>query len=140
MSTFKMNGYSWQVFRVKDDSPMLVDRTNTLTVATTDPETFSIYLSEKLHGNFLVTVLIHELGHCALFSFHLIEDIHRMTYPEYWIEAEEWVCNFIADYGFKIFSAAYKTLGMRALDQIPEKLSTWIQKEGLDDIRRTFHR
>lgn len=39
-----------------------------------------------------------------MFSFDLLRDIHRMVHPEYWLEAEEWVCNFIADYGLLIFS------------------------------------
>lgn len=130
MSTFEMNGYLWQVVRVRSNDPMLVDRTNTLTVATTDPTTCTVYLSDALRGDFLVRVLIHELGHCALFSYGLIDDIHRVTYPDCWIEAEEWACNFIADYGFQIFSAAYKTLGMKALDRIPVELNKWIGSKG----------
>lgn len=140
MSTFEMNGYSWQVFLVNRDSPMLVDRTGTLTVATTDPVTYSVYLSTSLKGTFLVRVLLHELGHCAMISFHLIEDIHRMCYPEYWIDAEEWVCNFIADFGFLIFSSAFKTLGWNALDFLPKELEKWLNKEGLYDIHRTLYR
>ena len=31
-------------------------------------------------------------------SFGLIEELHRLVKPEYWIEAEEWVCNLLADY------------------------------------------
>lgn len=131
MSTFTMNGYSWQVLRVDRNDPMLVDRTNTRTVGTTDPTTKTVYLSTELSGNFLVRVLLHELGHCALFSFHLTNEVHRMCYPEYWMEAEEWVCNFIADYGFLIFSAAYKTLGWHALDRVPSELEKWIQKGGI---------
>ena len=50
--------------------------------------------------------MIHELGHCAIFSFDLLPDIHRMVKEKYWIEAEEWMCNFIADYGMMIFSIA----------------------------------
>ena len=85
---------------------MLMDRTGTFTVATTDPITRTVYLSSDLHDGMLVKVLIHELGHCAMISFNLIEDIHRMVKPEYWFEAEEWLCNFLSDYGFKIFSIA----------------------------------
>lgn len=139
MSTFEMNGYSWQVIRVRSNDPMLVDRTDTLTVATTDPTTNIIYLSTALSGDFLVRVLLHELGHCALVSFHLINDIHRMCYPECWIEAEEWACNFIADFGFRIFAAAYQTLGWQALDRVPAALEEWLRKEGLDDIHRTIY-
>lgn len=126
LSSFSMNGYLWKVVLVDPVSPMLVDRTGTRTVATTDPDTLTVYLSEDLDGSFAVRVLIHELGHCALFSFDLIKDIHRIAKPEYWIEAEEWVCNFIADYGRIIFSAAYYILGDDAWMFIPQELEKMI--------------
>lgn len=119
MNGFTMNGYSWRVCFVDSDDPMLVDRTGKFTVATTDPTTLRVYISTSLDGSFLTRVLIHELGHCAIFSFDLLDDIHRMVHPRYWVEAEEWVCNFIADYGMKIFSVAYNVLGDRAIDIVP---------------------
>ena len=119
MNTFTMNGYFWKIRFVNPLSAYLIDRTNTRTVATTDPAEHTVYLSNALHGDFLTRVLIHELGHCAMASYHLLDDIHRMTYPKYWIEAEEWVCNFIADYGFQIFSAAYDVLGDDAWLYVP---------------------
>lgn len=67
-------------------------------------------------------ILIHELGHCALVSYSLLDDIHKVVKPEYWIWAEEWVCNFIADYGTKIFSIAYSVLGNDAWMFIPYEL------------------
>lgn len=119
---FSMNGYFWKVRFVGENSPYLVDRTGHKTIATTDPVTKTVNLAEGLDGDFLVRVLLHELGHCAMVSYNLIDDIHRMTYPEYWIEAEEWVCNFIADYGFQIFSAAYDILGDRAWLYVPYRI------------------
>lgn len=106
-----MNGYLWHVKRVDPYDPKLVDRTRKLRVATTDPNDLCIYLSNELTGNFLITVLIHEMGHCIMISFDLISEIHRMVKPEYWVEAEEWICNFIADYGISIFKSAYSILG-----------------------------
>lgn len=117
-----MNGYSWRVCYVDADDPMLVDRTGRVTVATTDPGTLTVYILRDLDGEFLTRVLIHELGHCAMFSFGLLDDIHRMVHPRYWLEAEEWVCNFIADYGMKIFSTAYRVLGDRAIEIIPYEI------------------
>lgn len=73
-------------------------------------------------GALLMKVLIHELGHCALVSYSLLDDIHKVVKPEYWIWAEEWVCNFIADYGTKIFSIAYSVLGNDAWMFIPYEL------------------
>ena len=119
MKSFILNGYLWRIEFVPAMSDMLVDRTGHLTVATTDPNTHTVYLSRDLHGDFLNRVLVHELGHCTMVSFGLLDDIHRMVKPEYWIEAEEWVCNFIADYGFRIFSIAYDVLGDDAWLYVP---------------------
>lgn len=117
-----MNGYLWRVRFVHPSSDQLVDRTGKLRVATTDPETRCIYLSSELTGDFLNRVLIHELGHCVMVSFDLLSDIHRMVKPRYWIEMEEWICNFIADYGLRIFSAAYSVLGKDAWIFVPYEL------------------
>lgn len=114
-----MNGYSWRVCYVDADDPMLVDRTGRVTVATTDPGALTVYILRDLDGAFLSRVLIHELGHCAMFSFGLLDDIHRMVHPRYWLEVEEWVCNFIADYGMTIFDTAYAILGDRAIMVVP---------------------
>jgi hypothetical protein len=45
-----------------------------------------------------------------------------MVYKRYWTEAEEWVCNFIADYGSKIFSIAYSFLGQDAFYFVPYEI------------------
>ena len=119
ITPFILNGYLWKVKYVEPLSQVLVDRTGHLTVATTDPLTYTIYLANHLEGDFLNRVLIHELGHAAIISFNLLDDIHRMTKPEYWIEAEEWVCNFIADYGVQIYAAAHDILGDAAWLYVP---------------------
>lgn len=119
---FYMNGYLWRVKFVAPSNPNLVDRTHVFRVATTDPVTKTIYLSNRLSGDFLNRVLIHELGHCVMVSYNLLYDIHRMVKPEYWIEAEEWICNFIADYGITIFRAAYSILGDDAWIFVPREL------------------
>lgn len=121
-----MGDLLWRVCRCLPDDPILVDRTGRLTFATTDPETLTIYLSEELTGEELNRVLVHEMGHCALYSFDLLDDIRRMTYPAYWVEAEEWVCNLIADYGMQIFSAARHVLGEAALDIVPREVERLI--------------
>lgn len=126
MKSFFMNGYLWHVYVVESSSPLLIDRSGELRVATTDPITKCVYLSDKLSGPFLKRVLIHELGHCALVSFDLLDDIHRMVKKRYWIEAEEWVCNLIADYGLTIFEQAYHVLGEDAWLFIPRELERLI--------------
>lgn len=118
--TFRMNGYLWEIEWVNPFNDMLIDRTNKRTVATTDPVYHKVYLSNKLEGDFLMRVFIHELGHCALISYHLLEELHDFVYPDRWIDAEEWACNLLADYGFRIFSVAFQTMGYEAWKEIPK--------------------
>lgn len=127
--TFSMNGFVWKIRFVKPNNPSLVDRTHHRTVATTDPINYVVNLSEELHGDYLMTVFLHELGHCALYSFGLIEEIHRMTRPEYWIDMEEFVCNFLADFGFRIFKIAFSKLGYDAWKVIPREFEKTYLKE-----------
>lgn len=67
-------------------------------------------------------VLIHELGHCVIFSYDLFDEIHEMVYPEYWVDVEEWVCNFIADYGYTVFSTAKLIMGNDDWKIVPREL------------------
>ena len=108
MDSFYMNGVLWHVEVVSHNSPMLVDRTGNERLGTTDPELKTIFLSNQLTGETKSRVLIHELGHCVIFSFNLQYDIHKVVKEDYWIEAEEWLCNFIAGYGRLIFETEMK--------------------------------
>lgn len=119
---FRLCGDIWNVKFVGPHDPILIDRQNILTIGVTDPATMTIYLSDRLRGELLNRVFIHELGHATLFSSGLIADIHRMVKKNYWIEAEEWVCNFIADYGREIFGAAYAVLGDQAIYIVPKQI------------------
>ncbi len=122
ISSFLMNDRFWRVYFVEADSPCLIDRTGTIRLATTDPKTNCVYLSNTLEGDLLNTVVIHELGHCVIISYNLLQNIHKVVYPEYWFVAEEWICNFIADYGYKIFKIAYDILGDEAWILVSKEL------------------
>lgn len=117
-----MNGDLWYVKSVYPNDRELVDRTGKLCLATTNPIHRCVYLSNVLHGTLFSRVLVHELGHCAIVSFNLLDEIHRMVIPEYWVEAEEFICNFIADYGLQIFDTAYKLFGDDALLYVPAEI------------------
>lgn len=121
-----MNGYSWVVKRVSSQSPMLMDRTGKYTLATTDFSRLTVYISNDLRDSFFSHVLIHELGHCALFSYGLVDDIRKAVKPQYWLQAEEWICNFIADYGLQIFETAYDIAGNDAWTIVPKELDRMI--------------
>lgn len=126
MNSFLMNEILWKIKFINPDNIMLMDRTGTYSLATTDPDTLTIYISNILYGKKLQKVLIHELAHCAMFSFNLIPEIHKMVKPEYYIEAEEWVCNFISDYGLKVFNIMYSILKENTIYYIPYEIEKFI--------------
>lgn len=128
MNSFILNHELWQVKRVKSTSKTLIDRTGRYRIATTDPHTHCIYISNKITGKFRDTVLMHELGHCVMFSYGLIDDIHSFVHPDNWIYAEEWVCNFIAHYGQKVMSTAKKASDYYDEDDIWEMIPHFLEK------------
>ena len=123
MKSFTINGLQWKVVTVPHDSHFLIDRTGQIRVATTDPETLCIYVSDAIYGDFQKMVIAHEIGHAVCFSYGLISDIHKCCYPSKKIEMEEMLCNFVADYGELIFEITYSVLGDEALIRLPAILS-----------------
>lgn len=101
---FYVNGRAWNVIFVDANDSVLVDRTGEIRVATTDPVTSCVYLSNRLSGEFLRHVLMHELGHVFMISYGMLNQLHSMTIPRYWIDVEEWICNLIADNATDILS------------------------------------
>lgn len=122
MKGFRINGEHWGVRMVDRSSNALIDRTGERRLATTDPHTMTVYLSSDLSGDMLARVLIHEIGHCVMWSHGLIYELHEMVKPRYWVKAEEWVCNLIADYGVEIYKAARSVIGTNAIMLIPDAL------------------
>lgn len=92
---------------------VLIDRTGNRRLAVTDPSTRRISLSSSLSGKLLETVLIHEIGHALMISHGLIMAIHSAVLPEFWVDAEEWLCNYVATYGREIFNIASDLLGYK---------------------------
>ena len=119
---FYMNGLRWRVRFTYPTDPILVDRTNVLTCAVTDPQTMTIYLSNKLHGEFLTRVVLHELSHAMMYSYHYLDEIHRYCKKRYWIEMEELIANLIADRAYEIFQRAYDIVGDDAICFVPYAL------------------
>lgn len=111
---------------VDPNDPELVDRTGKSCLATTNPVDRCVYLSNEVRGTLFSRVLIHELGHCTMVSYNLLDEIHRMVMPEYWIEAEEYICNIIADYGLQIFDTGCQLFGESALLYVPSALEKFI--------------
>ena len=116
---FYMNGLHWRIRFVNPNSDILIDRTLSKTVAVTDPDTMTIYLSNKLHGEFLTRVVLHELSHAMMYSYHYLDEIHRYCKKRYWIEMEELIANLIADRAYEIFQRAYDIVGDDAIRFVP---------------------
>ena len=123
---FYMNGLRWRVRFTYPTDPVLVDRTGTLTVAVTDPDTMTIYLSNKLRGEFLTRVVLHELSHAMMYSYHYLDEIHRYCKKRYWIEMEELIANLIADRAYEIFQRAYDIVGDDAIRFVPYMLEQFV--------------
>ena len=116
---FYMNGLRWRVRFTYPTDPVLVDRTGTLTIGVTDIATMTIYLSNELRGEFLTRVVLHELSHAMMYSYHYLDEIHRYCKKRYWIEMEELIANLIADRAHEIFRRAYDIVGDEAIKFVP---------------------
>lgn len=99
MRPFVLNGDVWRPVPVDRDDPRSIDRTGTSRLATTDPSTMCVYLSSGLRGLDLEVVLTHEVGHCAMYSYGLLESLHAIIPEDTWVDVEEWVCNYPANRG-----------------------------------------
>lgn len=119
---FYMNGDWWSVRWTDPTDPILVDRTNVLTCAVTDPETMTIYLSNKLRGEFLTKVVLHELSHAMMISYGYLEQIHRYCKKRHWVDMEELIANLIANQAKEIFQRAYDIVGDDAIRFVPYML------------------
>ena len=123
---FYMNGLHWNVRWTKSTDPILVDRTGSLTVAVTDPDTMTIYLSNELRGSFLTTVVLHELSHAMMISYGYLEQIHRYCKKRHWVDMEELIANLIAQQAKEIFQRAYDIVGDEAIRLVPYELERMV--------------
>lgn len=126
INDFFINGNLWKVRFVFPNSRYLVDRTDELRVATTDPNIDTIFLSMELHGELLRKVLIHEITHVILWEYQIIQRIHKYCKPMYRIAMEEEICNVLAEYGEIVFQTAYRVMGGEAIFIIPQEMERLI--------------
>ena len=72
-------------------------------------------INESIGRDYGIRVLIHEICHCVLYSYGLLYDIRKAVKKDYWILAEEWICNFLYDYGLEA-----QQIGIDMLDEISQ--------------------
>lgn len=126
IDSFFMNRILWRIRFVNPNSDILIDRTLLKTVAVTDPETMTIYLSNKLCGGFLTRVVLHELSHAMMISYGYLEQIHRYCKKRYWVDMEELIANLIAQQAKEIFQRAYDIVGDEAIRFVPYMLEQFV--------------
>lgn len=97
MTRFRIGGTTWILIEVPPNSKELFNSEGQRVLACTDPITKTVYISNELYGQQRKTVIAHELGHCILFSYGLLDSLHRLTKTDSLIDMEEWVCNFLAE-------------------------------------------
>lgn len=96
---------------VDRDGPRPIDRTGTSRLATTDPSTMCICLSNGPRGLDLEVVSTHEVGHRAMYSYGLLDSLHAAIPEDTWVDVEEWVRDYLANRGREIIHAADTALG-----------------------------
>ena len=78
--------------------PRLIDRTNQYKLATTDPFTHTICISENVFPPLFDRVLLHEVAHAITISYGLLGHLHNIIPRESWIEAEEYIAQIVENF------------------------------------------
>jgi hypothetical protein len=106
-----VNGELWQVERVSPDNPLLIDRTGTRTIATTDPETRVIRISSAIEPPLLDKVLLHEVAHAITISYGLLPELRNSIPDNTWVNVEEWSAMLLERHAVEAAILASKSLG-----------------------------
>ena len=111
MKPVLINGELWKVERVSPDSPFLVDRTGISKIATTDPGTRVIYISDDVTAPLLDKVLLHEVAHAITVSHGLLDSLRNSIPDSMWIPVEEWSASLVERHAVEAAILSSKILG-----------------------------
>lgn len=106
-----INGNIWKILRASSASLALVDRTGHLRLATTDPDTRTIYVSEHVAPPLLDMVILHEITHAITVSYGLLEPLRREVPEDLQVLVEEWSTELVEKFGLEAVNLASKALG-----------------------------
>ncbi len=93
-----INGEDWYIKFVSEYYPLLYRSDGSLSIASCDDNTKTIYINNQLTGPFFKKVLCHELTHAAMFSYNV----------DLTLEQEELLADLIATYGEEIIHITNK--------------------------------
>lgn len=111
MKPVLVNGELWQVNRVSPGDPILVDRTGVERIATTDPVSRSINISNEAIPPMLDRVLLHEVAHAITVSYGLLPSLRMQLPPDLWVLVEEWAVELLEKYSIEAIIATSESLG-----------------------------
>lgn len=104
-----IRGNLWRVVRVSPGDPLLVDRTGTHTIATTDPVDRVIRISESVPVSMFDKVLLHEATH-AMMEEAGVTDLLRQTDGRDQVMIEELLAWFLETYAIEVIDAVERSL------------------------------
>lgn len=93
-----INGEDWFIKFVSQYHPLLYRSDGSLSIASCDDNSKTIYINNQLTGQFFKKVLCHELTHAAMFSYNI----------DLTLEQEELLADLIATYGEEIINITNK--------------------------------
>jgi len=111
MRPFVVNGRLWRAVRVLPDDPRLIDRTGVRRIATADPSTSTVCVSEEVSSPLLDRVMVHEVAHAVTMSYGLLDSLHDMLPPDRWVPVEEWAAELVEKHGMEAMALASESLG-----------------------------
>lgn len=106
-----VNGQLWRVVRVPVGDPRLVDRTGKPKLATTDPSSRAVHLSEGVPPAMLDQVALHEAAHVVAAAYGMLPALRSMTPAASWVPAEEWAAKVMELHGLEAADIASRMLG-----------------------------
>lgn len=93
------------------DDPRLIDRTGVRRIATADPSTSTVCVSEEVSPPLLDRVMVHEVAHAVTMSYGLLDSLHDMIPAYAWMPVEEWAAELVEKYGMEAMALASESLG-----------------------------
>lgn len=111
MRPIVINGDVWMVIRVQAGDPRLIDRTGMSRLATTDPKSRTISISESVRPPLLDKVMLHEVAHAITVSWGLLPQVRSDALRGDIIGVEEWSAQLIENHAIEAIRAASDVLG-----------------------------
>ena len=111
LSPFVVNGETWKVERVAPGDPRLIDRTGEPRLATADPGSLTVAISNRVFPPLLDKVILHEVAHAVSMSHGSLDQMRKAVPEDYWVSVEEWNAWFVENHAIEAIELASEVLG-----------------------------